>query len=218
MRSVNFFFMTAGLAQCIAAAPAEAGADQLNIRTDTDDVPDYSADSDWDFATLDEAYDPEDPAIKDLPEIDPSEIVFTDYDAEMNGTSPNPIARGLTQHFCGMTNYPHPTVGPIRDGLSYLHNGGNQKFCVAKKKCGRISCSYGTGFNVCNGKAKEQCYTLGGIGKRLNFLTHHVCGIGTSCSSSPFCSPDNCCDREKRAYQGFYERNFNIIVKGGFDC
>lgn len=103
MRSVNFFFMTAGLAQCIAAAPAEAGADQLNIRTDTDDVPDYSADSDWDFATLDEAYDPEDPAIKDLPEIDPSEIVFTDYDAEMNGTSPNPIARGLVG--CSSGNY-----------------------------------------------------------------------------------------------------------------
>ncbi|XXG98164.1 hypothetical protein Hte_004485 [Hypoxylon texense] len=178
MRTLNLLLMGAGLVRCIALAPAEAGDSQLNTRADADDVDDFSAASDWDFAILDEAYDPDDPAIKDLPEIDPSKIVFTDYDTEMNGTlaarensaAVNP--RGLTHHFCGLTNYPHPTIGPIRDGIRYLHDGGNQKFCVAKKKCGRISCSYGTGFNVCNGKQKTQCYTLGGIGKRVNFLTH----------------------------------------------
>jgi hypothetical protein len=105
-----------------------------------------------------------------------------------------------------MNNYPHPTIGPIRDGISYLHDGGNQKFCVSKKTCGRISCSYGTGMNVCNGKQKEQCYTLGGIGKRVDFLTHRVCHLDTTCSSPPFCGGvlGQCCDSEKRAFQGFY--------------
>jgi hypothetical protein len=85
------FLVGLGVAQSILAAPAEAGMNGLVARQD-----DQYSDADWSFAVLDEAYDPDDPAIKDLPEIDPSKIVFTDYDTEVNATlASGPDTRGL---------------------------------------------------------------------------------------------------------------------------
>lgn len=86
-----------------------------------------------------------------------------------------------------MDNYPHTHAQQVRAGIKYLNKKGNQKFCVPKKTCSRVSCSYGTGINVCNGKQKTQCFTAGGIGKKVSYLAHKVCN-----------------NHLNRAFQGFY--------------
>lgn len=93
-----FLVMGASLAQCMVLSHAETEFNELDSRS-----AEQHDDADWAFATLDEAYDPDDPAIKDLPEIDPSEIMFTDYDAEMDansdGNSTGLTSRGLVRLF-----------------------------------------------------------------------------------------------------------------------
>lgn len=105
MRSLVFLLMAVGRANSMALAPADAEMNQLDTPTENND----HNDNDWAFATLDEAYDPDDPAIKDLPEMDTSGMIFSDYDTEMNTTSVEDHAglerRRLVSPFQKQTNF-----------------------------------------------------------------------------------------------------------------
>lgn len=82
MRSIIFLMIAVGLVNGMAMEPRNNSSSQSDSLNENDYI-----ESDWAFATLDEAYDPDDPAIKDLPEMDTSTMAFTDYDTEMNATN-----------------------------------------------------------------------------------------------------------------------------------
>ncbi len=78
--------------------------------------------------------------------------------------------------------------------------------CVDADSCSRISCSYGTGFNLCAGADGQFCLTGWEIARSVLSL-YNECGY-TEFDDGRYIS----------AMQVWKAGGDNILVTGGFDC